>query len=156
MKKRQLHAAIEAANQGHKIKLFYYWVKEAYLIRLVDDHGKKLPKAYALVTDDDSDPTGDAERLTKIIQIRDNVEKITGKPKKSDPWEGLKEIDDDDPDLDVNMDCQAFEELDQDRESFFNKIPKFDELVPGMPEHDNKKGEYVRKPKAKQSQARKA
>lgn len=74
MKKATLKTILNKANAGHELKISFYWVRDAFLLRVNDAKGRRVRGGYALLNDDNSDLAADRKAIENLIQFRDQVE----------------------------------------------------------------------------------
>lgn len=76
MKKAEIRATLNMANEGHRLILTHYWVRGVYLVRITDAAGKRYPGGYVVVEDDMTNPEADRKKINWIIRLRDKVEEL--------------------------------------------------------------------------------
>lgn len=82
-----MKSRLALVNMGHGLKITSYWVKDAWLLRVIDPAGNRVRGGYALLNDNNSDLAADSAALENIIQFRDQAEKQKAKgtaPKRPD------------------------------------------------------------------------
>lgn len=130
MKKAALKAYLDRVNFGHALTINSYWVRDSYLLRIVDAQGNRLPGGYALINDNSADLATDKAEIEKLAELRDKAEKTRPKlaaPKRPDlgrpgnefkvptfrepDFHGL-ELDNQPPELDLDLsEVETWEEV---------------------------------------------
>lgn len=78
MKKAEIRALLNMANEGHRLILTHYWVKGVYLVRITNAAGKRYPGGYVVVEDDMTNLEADRKKINWIIRLRNKVEELQG------------------------------------------------------------------------------
>jgi hypothetical protein len=117
MKKAALKAYLDRVNFGHALTINSYWVRDSYLLRIVDAQGNRVPGGYVLITGGHG-PDPDGERQIKeLAQTRDKIEAEKLRVRKTTlaKTPAFQMLDLDLPDLDLDLDLPDDDDYDDDR-----------------------------------------
>jgi hypothetical protein len=117
MTKNRMKMMLGIANIDRTLQLSPYWVKDAWLIRITDRAGNRVPGGYVLITGGHG-PDPDGERQIKeLAQTRDKIEaeKLRGRKTTLAKTPAFQMLDLDLPDLDLDLDLPDDDDYDDDR-----------------------------------------